>query len=294
MRWLQAARNTSGAEECEYSSRKWCSTSQAKSMPRRSASSTCSSASLKQPMLVARAPRARNLMLVEDAELHACPPLVATCWMPARCNRYDFASALRVVPQCGGGRNGQEARRCPVQRPWLAARLPPRVARPCRMGVQRRCRQPGGAPCLPSGRLSRPRTSEPAFVSHRRDTDGRATRQRPAALHDLWQKVQRTPSTLSAPPHVEAPGAALAASTSHGLPTPDVIDSECAEEVMNIVAVEGVVEKGLIRLARPLVLAEGTKVYVIVPESGSRPAAIESPRLAHPEQLAHFQMEVSE
>ena len=28
VRWL-AARNTSGAEECEYSSRKWCSTTQA-------------------------------------------------------------------------------------------------------------------------------------------------------------------------------------------------------------------------------------------------------------------------
>src|SRR5208337_1554091 len=33
VRWEHAARNTSGAEECEYSSRKWCSTSQAKSMP---------------------------------------------------------------------------------------------------------------------------------------------------------------------------------------------------------------------------------------------------------------------
>ena len=27
VRWLAAARNTSGALECEYSSRKWCSTS---------------------------------------------------------------------------------------------------------------------------------------------------------------------------------------------------------------------------------------------------------------------------
>ena len=35
-----AARKTSGAEEWEYSSRKWCSTSQAQSKPRRSASST--------------------------------------------------------------------------------------------------------------------------------------------------------------------------------------------------------------------------------------------------------------
>ena len=29
VRWLAAARNTSGAGEWEYSSRKWCSTSQA-------------------------------------------------------------------------------------------------------------------------------------------------------------------------------------------------------------------------------------------------------------------------
>ena len=29
VRWLAAPRNTSGAELCEYSSRKWCSTSQA-------------------------------------------------------------------------------------------------------------------------------------------------------------------------------------------------------------------------------------------------------------------------
>ena len=28
VRWLAAARKTSGAEECEYSSKKWCSTSQ--------------------------------------------------------------------------------------------------------------------------------------------------------------------------------------------------------------------------------------------------------------------------
>jgi hypothetical protein len=29
VRWLTAARNTSGAVECEYSSRKWCSCAQA-------------------------------------------------------------------------------------------------------------------------------------------------------------------------------------------------------------------------------------------------------------------------
>ena len=40
-----AARNTSGALLCEYSSRKWCSTSHRYSMPSESASSICSSAS---------------------------------------------------------------------------------------------------------------------------------------------------------------------------------------------------------------------------------------------------------
>ena len=45
VRWEAAARKTSGAEECEYSSRKWCSTSHAYSMPSRSASSTWARAS---------------------------------------------------------------------------------------------------------------------------------------------------------------------------------------------------------------------------------------------------------
>ena len=45
VRWLQAARKTSGADEWLYSSRKWCSTSHRNWIPRRSASSTCSSAS---------------------------------------------------------------------------------------------------------------------------------------------------------------------------------------------------------------------------------------------------------
>ena len=45
VRAAQAARNTSGAEQCEYSSRKWCSTAQATSMPTSSATSTCSIAS---------------------------------------------------------------------------------------------------------------------------------------------------------------------------------------------------------------------------------------------------------
>ena len=69
VRCEQAARNTSGAEECEYSSRKWCSTSQTYSMPSRSASSTWSSASSSRRS-APRVPRPRHLMLVEQAELH--------------------------------------------------------------------------------------------------------------------------------------------------------------------------------------------------------------------------------
>ena len=62
---------------------------------------------------------------------------------------------------------------------------------------------------------------------------------------------------------------------------------------MSVVALEGLVEKGVIRPVRPLVLAEGTKVYIVVPEAASRPSVIESPRLVHPEQVADFRMEVS-
>ena len=40
VRWLHAARNTSGADEWLYSSRKWCSTSHTYWMPSESASST--------------------------------------------------------------------------------------------------------------------------------------------------------------------------------------------------------------------------------------------------------------
>ena len=39
-----AVRKTSGAEQCEYSSRKWCSTAQTEWKPSSSASRTCSSA----------------------------------------------------------------------------------------------------------------------------------------------------------------------------------------------------------------------------------------------------------
>ena len=65
-----AARNSSGALECEYSSRKWCSTSQAQSKPSRSASSICSSASAKTRCSSPSCPRPRHLVLEEQPELH--------------------------------------------------------------------------------------------------------------------------------------------------------------------------------------------------------------------------------
>src|SRR5215216_3072214 len=51
----QAVKNSSGAEECEYSSRKWCSTHHTEWKPSSSASRTCSSA-LNTPNFTARLP----------------------------------------------------------------------------------------------------------------------------------------------------------------------------------------------------------------------------------------------
>ena len=57
---------------------------------------------------------------------------------------------------------------------------------------------------------------------------------------------------------------------------------------------EGFVEHGQIRLKEEVHLPEKTKVYVIVPDSGSRPAHFPSPRLVHPEQATHFVLEMVE
>jgi predicted DNA-binding antitoxin AbrB/MazE fold protein len=93
---------------------------------------------------------------------------------------------------------------------------------------------------------------------------------------------------------VRNPHALLRARLDDGMREPNVLDSESMEEVMSVVALEGIVEKGVIRPLRPLVLAEGAKVYIVVPEAEPKPGAIESPRLVHPEQAADFRMEVSE
>lgn len=64
---------------------------------------------------------------------------------------------------------------------------------------------------------------------------------------------------------------------------------------MPIITLEGVVEHGELKLTTPVPLPDHTKVAVVISDlqSVSR-ARIMSPRLAHPEQAADFQMEVSE
>jgi hypothetical protein len=62
---------------------------------------------------------------------------------------------------------------------------------------------------------------------------------------------------------------------------------------MSVVTLEGVVDKGQIRLKSNVLLPERTKVYVIIPDVQIEQIAyIFSPRLAHPEQAADFKMEV--
>ena len=64
---------------------------------------------------------------------------------------------------------------------------------------------------------------------------------------------------------------------------------------MAIVTYEGVVEHGQIRLKAGVRLPEKAKVYVIVPDIQiERGAHIPSPHLAHPEQAADFELEVTE
>jgi hypothetical protein len=64
---------------------------------------------------------------------------------------------------------------------------------------------------------------------------------------------------------------------------------------MSVRTFEGEVEKGQIKLKTPVDLPDRTKVYVVVPGVevvGS--ARIHSPRLAHPEQAAAFELEIEE
>lgn len=64
---------------------------------------------------------------------------------------------------------------------------------------------------------------------------------------------------------------------------------------MGIMAVEGIVDRGRIRLKGDIRLPERTRVYLIAPDLQIEQVVhISSPRLAHPEKAADFKMEVLE
>lgn len=64
---------------------------------------------------------------------------------------------------------------------------------------------------------------------------------------------------------------------------------------MTIMTLEGVIENGKIRLNSEIWLPEKTRVYIIVPAASIKQVArVVSPRLAHPEQIEHFKLEVVE
>ncbi len=64
---------------------------------------------------------------------------------------------------------------------------------------------------------------------------------------------------------------------------------------MNVVAFEGVVDDGQIRLQPEVRLPNKTRVFVVVPDLDTRRVArVPSPRLAHPEQAADFEKTIVE
>lgn len=64
---------------------------------------------------------------------------------------------------------------------------------------------------------------------------------------------------------------------------------------MSIVTLEGIVEKGQIRLKSDFRLRDKTKVYVVIPDMHVENVAhVFSPRLADPSQAIDFKMEVLE
>lgn len=64
---------------------------------------------------------------------------------------------------------------------------------------------------------------------------------------------------------------------------------------MNVMTYEGTVVDGQIRLSEPVRLPEKSRVFVVVPGAGGEPGVqIRSPRLARPDRVADFAMEVVE
>jgi hypothetical protein len=64
---------------------------------------------------------------------------------------------------------------------------------------------------------------------------------------------------------------------------------------MPIFTLEGIIEHGQLKLTTPIPLPDHTKVSVLISDQQQElRARLVSPRLAHPEQAADFQMEVIE
>ncbi len=63
---------------------------------------------------------------------------------------------------------------------------------------------------------------------------------------------------------------------------------------MSVMALEGYVKDGQIRLLDSTDLPEEAKVYVVVADAPPRTSGIWSPRLADPRQIEEFSMEVKE
>ena len=64
---------------------------------------------------------------------------------------------------------------------------------------------------------------------------------------------------------------------------------------MNIVTIEGIVEKGQIRLKSELQLPDKTRVFVVIPDMRvENVARVFSPRLADPSKAIDFKLEVLE
>ena len=64
--------------------------------------------------------------------------------------------------------------------------------------------------------------------------------------------------------------------------------------------VDAIYQQGVFRPVGPLALPEGTRVHLrvepeqVVEIASQQPVTLRSPRLAHPEQIVDFQMEVSD
>jgi hypothetical protein len=64
---------------------------------------------------------------------------------------------------------------------------------------------------------------------------------------------------------------------------------------MGVVALEGIIERGQVRITPDVRLPDKIKVYVIIPGIQiERVAHVFTPHLAHPEQVTDFELEIVE